>query len=100
MIIFLHIAEGEGEVEALDDIGSGSDLWEFQTTLGDLGIATPLIFFSDATLITRFNGRKFHPVIMRNGLVPISIRNQEGVTGSGTVVGMIPLVSLLNFFFN
>lgn len=91
---FIRFSDGEAEIEIFDDISTGRDYWGFQDAIGTAGIATPLIFFSDATLISRFNGRKFHPVIMRNGLVPVGIRNREGEFGSGTVVGMIPSVSL------
>lgn len=89
---FLCLSNILQETQILDDVQSASDSWAKQDILGENGITVPLILYADATLISRFNGRKFHPVILRNGLVPSHFRSGTEF-GGGILIGYIAQVS-------
>lgn len=55
----------------------------------------PLILYSDATSITRFKNKSFHPVVLRLASMSRSIRNGYE-RGGGVLIGHIPLVPFLS----
>jgi hypothetical protein len=85
---FLCLGNIQEEVQIFDDVQSGFDLWAKQDILGKEGISLPLIFFADATAISRFNGRNFHPVILQNGLIPSHLRSGSNF-GGGLLIGYL-----------
>jgi hypothetical protein len=89
---FLCLGDYQEEVQIFDDVQSGLDSWAKQDLLGTEGISLPLILFADATAISRFNGCKFHPVILRNGLIPSHLRSGSNF-GGGLLVGYLMQVS-------
>lgn len=58
------------------------------------GIYLPIVLYSDATLLTRFNQRSFHPVNVRLAGIPGDLRNTYR-RGGITLIGNLPIVSLL-----
>jgi hypothetical protein len=62
-----------------------------QDELGTDGVHIPLIYYADATLISNFRGKLFHPVIMRIGNIPSCVRNTYQ-RGGGALVGYISAV--------
>lgn len=109
-----YINIGGTEEEFRDDLDGGIKWWEIQ--VGWLasythcpshdhcnwqdkisaddpdGIFVPLIAYSDATSLAKFNNRKFHPVNLRIAGIPASLRNTYQ-RGGCTLIGNIPVVS-------
>lgn len=56
-------------------------------------------YYSDAALASRFNGRKFHPVIWRPAFMPSYYRNSFGY-GGGILMGYMCAVSSLQCFYS
>jgi Plavaka transposase len=97
------------ETQFSDDVNCGSDWWEIQVSylllgsrllrgtqdeIGSEGVYAPLIFYADATKMSHFGGKMFHPVVLCLGNVPSRLRNGIG-KGGGVLVGYIPAVSRL-----
>lgn len=59
------------------------------------GIYLPIVLYSDATLLTRFNQRSFHPVNVRLAGIPGDLRNTYQ-HGGITLIGNLPIVSFLS----
>jgi len=67
--------------------------FSFKDHVGEDGTLVPLIFYADATSITRFKNKSFHPVVMRIATMERSIRNSYE-RGGGTLIGYIPSLSI------
>ncbi|KZS90435.1 hypothetical protein SISNIDRAFT_488319 [Sistotremastrum niveocremeum HHB9708] len=81
------IIENGIKTQMHDDLDCGQDWWDIQSEIGSKGSYLPLVLYADATLVSSFNGRQFHPIIGRFGVIPGKIRNSYG-RGGGTLLGL------------